>query len=357
MRLIIKIIEVIALIFFISLIFASVFNTPLFFSYVTSGSMEPTIEKYDLIFINVFSRNFQVGDIVVFKSGDQWICHRIVGLISGGYITKGDANIATDQFSGKGVVKKEDIVGKVISINNHPVKISGVGRLLESGSDSLMKNKIYSMSLLIFAGIMLLFEKNIRKRRIKNSIRIRVRSLYVIIAIVTITSFTLFSAMSFERINVDYGTTSAGGLRKEWVSPGELFSRNIEIINKGIYPHFYVIYKISSRATLMSEDSFMLRPDESRIINVEIQAPEDTSLYQETLYVAKYLPVLPLSTIAFLSIKHPYLPILVIDAMLGSVYALGYFMIPQFEVYRLKTGKIKKFIKKLISRYGGMPNE
>ncbi|MDK2877020.1 MAG: signal peptidase, partial [Archaeoglobaceae archaeon] len=110
--------------FFVLLsVFSLILNAPLLIAYIKSDSMSPTLNKNDLVFINIFDRNFNEGDIIVFNSNGNWICHRVVKDTADGFITKGDANIATDQFSGKQAVLDSEIIGKIVSIDGDPINI------------------------------------------------------------------------------------------------------------------------------------------------------------------------------------------------------------------------------------------
>lgn len=77
---------------------------------VTTGSMEPTIKKNDLIIVKE-TKGFKVNDIVTYISGKDFITHRIVTVSGSVIVTKGDANNAADDK-----IKEEDIIGTVVSI-------------------------------------------------------------------------------------------------------------------------------------------------------------------------------------------------------------------------------------------------
>lgn len=79
------------------------------FLIVASGSMEPSIEKEELIIISQ-KEKYQKGDIVTFIDKDGFIItHRITQIDSNSFITKGDANNVKDEIS-----DIKSIQGKVI---------------------------------------------------------------------------------------------------------------------------------------------------------------------------------------------------------------------------------------------------
>ncbi len=75
---------------------------------VASGSMEPHLKIGNTILIKKSSR-FKVGDVVTYKSDNEYVTHRIVSIDKDQIITKGDANNTEDK-----PITKKDIVGKLI---------------------------------------------------------------------------------------------------------------------------------------------------------------------------------------------------------------------------------------------------
>ncbi len=79
---------------------------------VISGSMEPTIGMGDIALI-VRVRNLsdiRVGDVIAFWNENQIVVHRVIDIVRGGFITKGDANPSPDPF----IVNRDFVVGRVI---------------------------------------------------------------------------------------------------------------------------------------------------------------------------------------------------------------------------------------------------
>lgn len=79
---------------------------------VLTGSMSGTIEPNDMI-VSLRRKDYEVGDIITFASGNSTVTHRIIEILPEGYRTKGDANNTPD---GGDPVKKEAVVGKVVLI-------------------------------------------------------------------------------------------------------------------------------------------------------------------------------------------------------------------------------------------------
>lgn len=83
---------------------------------VATGSMEPVISQNDIIVVKE-QKDYDLNDIVTFKSDNAYVTHRVISKSGNSYITKGDANNAKDVS-----IKKDDIIGKVV----HVIRQGGV---------------------------------------------------------------------------------------------------------------------------------------------------------------------------------------------------------------------------------------
>lgn len=88
------------------------------FSVVLSGSMEPTLSVDDLVIVRE-AEHYEVGDVVVYQSGQSLVIHRIVQIDETAVITKGDANNMEDS-----PVAVSEIKGRMVGV------IPGVGRVV-----------------------------------------------------------------------------------------------------------------------------------------------------------------------------------------------------------------------------------
>lgn len=76
---------------------------------VISGSMTPSLNVGDIIFVKkVKNNNYKFGDIVTYKGGDgKFITHRVKEVVDDKLITRGDANSTDDP-----IISKSIVVGK-----------------------------------------------------------------------------------------------------------------------------------------------------------------------------------------------------------------------------------------------------
>lgn len=77
---------------------------------VLTGSMYDDIKEHDIIIIKL-NDNYNVGDIITYKTGDIFVTHRIVELDEDTIITKGDANNVEDD-----PINRNQVVGKVVKV-------------------------------------------------------------------------------------------------------------------------------------------------------------------------------------------------------------------------------------------------
>ena len=75
---------------------------------VATGSMSGAIEEGDAVIIKLDTK-YDVGDVVTYKSGKDFITHRIIEINDDYVITKGDANNTNDN-----PIDKQLIIGKVV---------------------------------------------------------------------------------------------------------------------------------------------------------------------------------------------------------------------------------------------------
>ena len=99
-----------------------------FFGYtyfaVASGSMSPTIETNDIIIVKI-NGTYKKGDIITYKSKNDFITHRVTNVFEKTINTKGDFNNTEDN-----TVNKEDVLGKVVLIMPSKVVIRILGVIL-----------------------------------------------------------------------------------------------------------------------------------------------------------------------------------------------------------------------------------
>ena len=327
---------VLLMIFAVFSVVGAILERPVFLSYITSNSMQPTLNKNDLILLNPFARNYNIGDIIVFHNGEKWICHRIFAKTQDGFLTKGDNNIVTDQLEGVPPVKPEKIAGKVVTINEKPLKIPGVGDKIEQISNVLIENKYFTLIFFLIVGLKDVFA--IKRRRKARFVKISYQQLYTLASVFVLITFSITLSTMISEVDIEYGMTLAGSAKPGWVYPDETFLRDVEIRNPTVFPLIYAVVDKSDRAEV--KDVFVLLPGEKKIVFVKINAPEETSIFYERIYVAKILPVFPLFAIKALVDLNVYLILIAEIALLAILLYIGYKLTEVKERYRIRVPQV-----------------
>ena len=129
----------------------------------------------------------QNGDIVFFKTEEGsladkgWIAHRVVnGNADKGFITKGDANKTTDQQDGSGLIEREWIAGKALTIGETPIVIPKIG-YLSLWMEEYQSNPIHFPLLpLVLAVIIAIGELKSGQKRQKKNKGMELQLIYII---------------------------------------------------------------------------------------------------------------------------------------------------------------------------------
>lgn len=322
-----KILILILFIFTLSSVAGFVLDRPILVSYVTSNSMYPTLKVGDLFFINPLSKG-GVGKIIVFKMNGHWTVHRVYADVDGGYITKGDNNVATDQQNGfSKPVNASDIAGEVITLNGNPIKIPVIGLYIEKTSKILnVSSNLYLALVLLAVGSVLLTAKDgKRNKRSKKRVVVRYKTLYTAVSAITLAVLLIAIVSFWGQIGFSYASTLAGGQRDGWYLPNSKFKRNVTLTNNGILPVVYMLKPAGSRISL-SETTFTLYGKEKKEVSAVVRVPSETRIYYERIDVFSYPLIFPENALLRMAEINPYLPLTVFSAEFTLVLVLLYYV-------------------------------
>jgi len=113
----------------LALIAGQLLGQPVLFSFVETGSMQPTLDPGDgfIAIPTALAGDVGIGDVVTFDAqeieGGGLTTHRVVEETERGYVTRGDNNPFTDQDAGEPVVQDADIVAVALSVGGSVVVI------------------------------------------------------------------------------------------------------------------------------------------------------------------------------------------------------------------------------------------
>lgn len=347
-------ITVVLAVVLLSLIAGSLLGQPILLSYVETGSMEPTLAPGDgFVAIPIeIAGPIQQGDVVVYEAkelqGGGLTTHRIVDETDQGYITRGDANPFTDQDNNEPPVRREQIVAVAWQPGGAILAIPHLGTVLGATQDAVLSFQrwlsglfgtrdllgLQGFAYLLFGSSVVLYlldvyladEASRELNRGQEVDRGRYTGasarLYIgIMALALVLAAT--AAMAGPAGTEEYTVVSAEfeSDRPLVIPQGESNSVTYPVRNSGVVP---VVILLES-----SGDAVDVQPRELRVgsrsdesATLTFTAPPETGAYRGYVSEHRYLAVLPQPTIVTLHEIHPWLPIIVIDALIGVPFYL-----------------------------------
>jgi signal peptidase len=356
-----QLLQVLLVIVVVALIAGQLLGQPLLLSFVTSGSMEPTLDTGDG-FVAVppeLAGGIEEGDVIVFEAeqiqGGGLTTHRVVDQTEQGYITQGDANAFTDQDSGEEPVKEPQIVavawqpgGSVLAIPKLGTVVMGIQSWLGSLQRLLAQlfgTQVFlgpqGLAYLIFAGSIALYllldivdsTQTDRERTVSRETGTSSRRLVVLLTVVLLAGVT--ASMVVPAQSEEFGIVSAEfeSERPDVIEQGtnKTFDRTVQ--NTGIIPTVVMIEPVGEQIDA-TPDRLSVDSREMRNITVTVSAPPETGYYQFYVEQHRYLSLLPRQVIGSLYQIHPWLPILAINVVIGVPFYI-------FGLVLLGTGRIR----------------
>lgn len=358
---------------------------PVLLAYVTSDSMEPTISTGDgyLVLPSVATGSVEQGDIVVFQAktlhgGDGALTtHRVVEKSQRGVITKGDGNPVTDQSGGEPPVMSSQIVGQAVLLGNQPIVIPHLGTVF-TGIRSTVENAQRSLSIalgtrallgtrglayllfgvggLLYAGSVIMDQNEVkgpstrRSRRRRQPMNRRVSKRLIALALGCLLVVSLTISMTVAGGVHEFGVVSAeqDANGPSVIPAGQSERLNYSIPNGGFVPIMAYVDSGGSGVETPS-NAVIVDPGERKNVSVELSAPESTGYYRLPVVEHRYLAILPQSWIHQLYLIHPWLPVVVIDALLlGAFLAVS---IPLLGRGTLRPRSSRSSIARRIKRW------
>jgi signal peptidase len=345
--------EVLAVVVVVSLVAGQVAGTPVLLSFVETGSMAPTMEPGDG-FVAVpaaLTDDPETGDVVVFRAkeiqGGGLTTHRVVGRTERGYVTRGDANPFTDQDGDEPPVKDAQIVAEALQVGGTVVVIPELGTAVMAaqegftaaqralavtlGSRSLLGAQGLAYLLLGFSTLLYVLDLLVSGDTGRARERSRRRDgdgwstnrILVGLAVVVVVSAT--AAMVVPAGSQEYGIVSAefDSDRPTVIRQGETSTLEYAVPNDGFVP-VYVYLQPASDGVAVDPGRLRVAGRDSETASVALTAPDETGYYRRYVRESRYLAVLPVGVVDGLRSVHPWLPVVVIDALLGAaVYVPG----------------------------------
>ncbi|SDZ79891.1 signal peptidase, endoplasmic reticulum-type [Haloplanus vescus] len=372
--------EVLAIVFVVSLVAGQVLGYPVLLGFVETGSMAPTLNPGDgfVAVPTALDDDIEEGDVIVFRAqqlhGGGLTTHRVVGETERGYITRGDANPFTDQDGDEPPVKDPQIVakawqpgGSVVVIPNLGTAVMGIQTAASDvqtrlaallGTRSLLGSQglmyiLLGLSVLLYVFDILASDGSGRGRSRSRNRDEGISPRLLVGGFAAVLVVTATAAMVVPAGTQEYGIVSAefDSERPTTIPQGESSSLDYTATNAGLIP-VYVYLEPGSDDVEVAPGTVYVGGRATANATMTLHAPPETGYYRRYLVEYRYLALLPEPVIDGLYRVHPWLPIVVIDALLGgALYLLGMSLIGSERVRTRSRGGPSK-LRRLANRFG-----
>ncbi|WP_336001206.1 signal peptidase I [Halorientalis halophila] len=325
----------------VAVLLGLVLGQPVLLSYVETGSMAPTLQPGDG-FVAVpaaLAGPVEPGDVVTYRAerlqGGGLTTHRVVAVTDAGYVTKGDANAVTDQESVEPPVREEQVVATALAVGGDVLVLPGVGRVV-TGIRGLAAPVATALGLGAHAGLVLVLgvlgvalylvgtvraDRRPTREGAGPSLDGNALVLALVVLVVAVTTASVVLPAGATRLDVVSADTDAPGPRV--IEAGTTETTNYSLRNPGLVP-VVAFLEAPDDAVAVTPDHVSVEGTTATNATVSITAPPATGYYRYALVEDRYLAVLPTSVLAALRGIHPWLPILVVDALVaGPVLLVG----------------------------------
>ncbi len=339
-----------------ALVVGQALGVPVLFAYVTSGSMAPTLEAGDgfIAIPSAIASDPAVGDVVVFRAerlhGGELTTHRIIDERPGGYVTQGDANFVSDQSSGEPLVTDGQIVATALAIDGTTVRIPHLGTAaaalsggFEGAVNMLSRTGVSFLDadrltpILFIVGVFTLLaavfidssdgsDESVRDRRRETERPGRNEEFNT--RWVLVGSIIVLCAGAMIGMTVPAGTETIGIVSSQGdssnptiVPVGGSDSYQAVIHNGGTIPTVSY-FEPRSDGIDVEPTRIRLGANETANVSVTLHAPDETGYFLRSKTEYRYFAIFPASVMDALYHVHPWVPYVVINALLIGLVLL-----------------------------------
>ena len=339
-------------VFVVSMATGMVLGQPMLLGYVETGSMSPTMEPGDgfVPIPTALTGSIEPGDVIVFEAevidGGGLTTHRVVAETEEGFITRGDANVVTDQDSGEPPVTRDRIVAEALQVGDWLVVIPKIGVVIGAvqsfvgslagsvsgaGGPKSIAYVIFGVGVAAYLATVLA-ERRDDQRHVRGSTRRddgAIEARYVVLvgtlAIVALTTGAMVGTGGSHEFGVVSAETDSP--RQYVISAGSTENATYSVPSYGLFPAAVILEPSSENLTVEPERMYV-PGGSSTNATVALTAPPETGYYPQYLIEHRYVGFLPVDTIGTLHEIHPWLPVVVIDVLVGvGVLGLGFALV------------------------------
>ncbi|MCU4743880.1 signal peptidase I [Natronoglomus mannanivorans] len=333
----------------IALVLGQLLGQPILLGYVTTGSMEPTIDAGDgfVAIPSAVAGSPEPGDVVVFEATELHdgglTTHRIVDVTADGYVTAGDANPFTDQDGGEPPVSDGQIVATALQVNGHVVTIPHLGTAVmgihgvvggvfdavtgplggSEPTDGTDAGAILVAMGVALLGLGVLFDRTGVEQRqaTRSTSRENVLAiwaaiavvLFVLVSLATVAMVLPSGVAAYELVSTDDPTDDP-----QVLAPGETGELTRTVDNAGYLPTV-VVFEASSTGIATDPEWLTVGSRDTAETTVSLTAPDSSGEYTRHVGEHRYIMVLPPTLLVWLHGLHPLIAIAAVNGVVVGV--------------------------------------
>ncbi|MFB6183765.1 MAG: S26 family signal peptidase [Haloarculaceae archaeon] len=325
----------------VAILAGQVLGQPLAVGFVRTHSMEPTLEAGDG-FVAVPPQlvgDIDEGTVVTFEAvrlhGGGLTTHRIAEKTRDGYVTRGDANVLTDQQGIEPPVSRDRIVAVALQVNGNVVVIPHLGSVTEASQQlfAAAGNRLgfggspreLATILLSMVTAAYLLDRLVAGSEDDETSRTSSRDLGYdavrlvglgVVVVVLVATLSMASTSGTTTVRIDSVTES--GAADGGIVAGTTRRVPVKLSNPGVVPTVAVLDSPASETSL-TRDTVVVGPREQVRVNVSVTAPTEPGRYEYAVVRHNYIGVLPAPVLRAVSRIHPVLGIVAVDAFVAIV--------------------------------------
>jgi len=345
-RTLVVVAQALAVVAVLALVSGQFLGQPILLGFVETGSMQPTLDPGDgfVAVPTAVTGDIEPGDVVTFEAqeiqGGGLTTHRVVEETDRGYVTRGDNNPFTDQDGGEPIVQEADIVATALQVGGGVVVIPHLGTVamgMQSGLDTVQTRLavafgvralqgtqgvayvLFGLSTVVYAVDWYLDSGKRGSRDRDRSRDDGVSTLVILLALALVLVSTATAAMIVPAGSQEYGVVSAEfeSDNPTVIERGTSEAVEYPVPNAGLVP-VYVYVTPSSPGVEVSDERLVVGSRGEASTTVTLSAPGETGYYRMFVAEHRYLAILPVSVVDELYAIHPWVPLVVIDGLLGG---------------------------------------
>ena len=343
-----RVLILVVFLFLASTVIGALLGQPIGLAFAETGSMSPTIDTGDgyIAVPTPVTDPVSEGDIVVFDAVNindgGYVVHRVVDETDEGYITRGDANVVTDQDGDEPPVSDAQVRAKVLSVGDFVITIPGIGTAISATSgfvSSIQRELAIILGTRAVLGtqglsyvlvglgtatyLLSAVAENQGKGRSRETSRqsqtVDPQFITATMTILLVVMLTLTMVVPGGLQEFQYVSSESGQPGPDVIQQGTTEEVNYTIPSNGPLPVLAVIEPASDRAGVNKSVVFVPGNSE-KAVTVTIDAPAETGVNVDAIVEHRYLAFLPQGVLLSLYGLHPWLPIVAVNLLVGGLF-------------------------------------